>query len=442
MFMATKPRTTYRWLFTTALLPLLSGSLAHAQDATLPAAALATTPAAAEATPPAPAATATAAEPAPAPPAPALASADPLPAEKPEVTVGVSDAPPAAAPQDVKVMNPPAVWMRLDNKIQNGRDSKKLDDLSNGAEVNLLLSGQVHQFVKWTANFVGTFGTYGNNNITGNASILDLIGQFEFHDAINVWFGRMLVPSDRANFAGPWFMAPWNYPGFYPAPVLGGAPVGPRQGPSGRNDGVTAWGQFGGGVFKYYAGVFDLHDVGLTPLYTGRLNLSLLAPEPGFYHSATYYGKDVLNIGVGAQYQKDGSVQALPPDAPDGTVAATAAYSEINADVLFEKTFGGGVLDVEGAFHLFPGKYDPVKHHWFGLASYLLPFELGIGRLQPLVRLQMAKERAAGDDWLLVDGQIGYVIDKYAARLALGYQHSSVGAVDGNAVFLGIQLQK
>ena len=96
------------------------------------------------------------------------------------------------------------------------------------------------------------------------ASILDLIGKFELHDTFNVWFGRMLVPSDRSNFSGAWFMAPWSYPGFF---VPGGGPIGPRQGAFGRNDGATVWGQFGGGLLKYYASVFDLTAPQTSPLY-------------------------------------------------------------------------------------------------------------------------------------------------------------------------------
>ena len=87
--------------------------------------------------------------------------------------------------------------------------------------------------------------------------ILDLIGKLELHKTFNLWVGRMLVPSDRSNFSGPWFMAPWNYPGFYPGL---GAPAGPRQGAFGRNDGATVWGDFGGGTFKYYLGAFDLRQ--------------------------------------------------------------------------------------------------------------------------------------------------------------------------------------
>src|SRR5690606_12362170 len=119
--------------------------------------------------------------------------------------------------------------------------------------------------------------------------------QLDLAEPFHLWVGQHLVPSDRSNFSGPFFMSPWTYPGL----------SGPRQGPSGRNVGATAWGEFGGGKLKYYAGAFDLEGgPAARPLYTGRLNLAIIGEEPGFYNSSTYYGaKDVLAIGIAGQYQ-------------------------------------------------------------------------------------------------------------------------------------------
>ena len=231
--------------------------------------------------------------------------AEPAPGPAAEPTVAATTPAPtdgSAKPLDV------AVWGRLGNNIATpeGGDADAFAD----AEVNLLLGGRIHKYVGWQADFVATYGP-GVDGTKSTASILDLIGKFELHDAFNVWFGRMLVPSDRSNFSGAWFMGPWTYPGFF---VPGGAPIGPRQGPFGRNDGATVWGQFGGGLLKYYASVFDLTAPQTSPLYSGRINLALINPEPGYYHSSTYYGgKDILALGVSAQYKKDGSVAPVDP---------------------------------------------------------------------------------------------------------------------------------
>jgi hypothetical protein len=323
--------------------------------------------------------------------------------------------------------------------LQGDKDPEKLDDVSQSAEADLLMSGQIHKNVKWQANFVATYGPGSNGGIAGDAAILDLIGQLEFTEFLNVWFGRMLVPSDRANFAGPWFMAPWNYPGGYAT-----ASAGPRQGPFGRNDGATVWGQIGGGTVKYYLGAFDLHDVENTPLISGRLNVSFLSPEPGYYHSATYYGKDILAIGVSGQFKKDGSATPDKDAMGNPLTVMTDDYNGFSADLLFEKNLGAsGVLDVEGAFYVFNGDYEPLKNHFYALASYLLPMQAGIGRLQPLFRIQGASPKADGASMLsTIDAQVGYIISEYAARLALGYQYSKAGDVKSNAIFLGLQLQK
>jgi hypothetical protein len=378
------------------------------------------------------------------PPAPPADSAAPPPPPPPPAAATVqveTKAPPPATPDPTTKPISANVWGRIGTIVGNG---DKLDDVSQNAEVDVLFSGDITKNVKWQGDFVGTYGPGEDvdpktgmttfNAQSGRAGILDLIGKIELDPAFNLWVGRMLVPSDRANFAGPWFMAPWNYPGFF---GQGGGPIGPREGAFGRNDGATVWGQFGEGTFKYYVGAFDLYNKGVSPLYTARLNLALLSPEPGFYHSATYYGKDILALAVGGQYQKNGS--------------GTSDFSEFNTDLLFEKNLGdAGVFDAEAALYLFKGDGELLKNDFYGLVSYLVPMVVGIGKFQPLVRFQGATPKD-GDMWQIIDGQIGYAISDYSARLAVGFQHSQFSGVDmtgaktttkANQIFLGFQLQK
>ncbi len=368
-----------------------------------------------------------------APAAPKLAAITTTTAQDPAPPVVTQAEPPPPAEDASSKPLSTAVWGRIGNYIQ-GADPTKLNDVSQDAEVDVLLSGQIHKYVGWQADFVG----YLSGGGADTASVLDLIGKLELHNAFNLWVGRMLVPSDRSNFSGPWFMAPWNYPGFYPGL---GAPAGPRQGAFGRNDGATVWGDFGGGVLKYYLGAFDLRQRSESPLYTARINLSLLNPEPGYYHSSTYYGMDILAIGVGAQYKKNGSV--APPPMEGAMAIAPANYSGYNVDLLFEKKLGSaGVFDVEGAYYVFDGANEVLDSHFYALASYLIPANLGFGQIQPLVRYQGASPKGGGDMWRLVDFQVGYVISQYAARLAFGYQTGKVGELETNSVFMGLQLQK
>jgi hypothetical protein len=374
------------------------------------------------------------------PPTPA-----PKPTPTPEVAATVST---EAATNKVqhKKMDPPAIWFRLDNQIRSKDpgNAKKLNGFVMGSEVDVLFSGQVHEYVAWQADFVGTFGNAAtaadaDKAMTGQAAILDLIGKFQLHDSFNIWVGRMLVPSDRSNFSGPWFMSAWNYPG-----VFGGLYGGPRQGPFGRNDGATVWGQFLGGFVKYYAGAFDLHSLGTKALYSGRLNFTLLNPEPGYYHSSTYYGgKDIVALGISGQYKKDGSAASIPAMPPVGFMAPPSDdYSLISADLLAEKTFGGaGTATFEGAFYKFNGKNEPIKNDFYLLGSYLIPTQVWIGRFQPLFRFQQGKTQG-NTTMRLMDAAVSYVVDEYAMRIALNYQNADLSGIKANSISIGVQIQK
>ena len=287
----------------------------------------------------------------------------------------------------------------------------------------------------------------GTPDADGTVEIMDAIGRFDLVDPFHVWVGRMLVPSDRANFSGTWFASPWTYTGSFVQGFIPGPPVGPRQGAYGRNDGLTIWGQAADGLFKYYVSAFNLHDASSKPLWGGRLNLSLINPEPGYYHSSTYYGaKDILAIGVALQSQKDGSSFIDVMD-PDNNILDD--YMGFNADVLFEKDLSGsGVLTIEGAFYKYNGDAEVYDNSWLALVSYLTPQPVGPGKIQPLVRVQGVKttDNATApipdESGLAVDVQLGYVIADYAARLALGYEYSKIGDAKANLIYLGAQILK
>jgi len=323
------------------------------------------------------------------------------------------------------------VWGRVDFAA-GGQDS--LDDFTSSGRFELHSSGSVHKYINFTANFIANY----NPEIAGDAALLDGIVQFDFADAFHVWGGRMLVPVDRSNFSGPWFMTPWYYPGFG---FADGQVAAPREGPAGRNDGATVWGSFAGGLIKYYAGAYDLFDGDQSPLYTGRLNLSFLNKESGYYSNSSYLGEDTLSIGIAGQYKGDGSV-GTPVDPADP--APTDDYASFNADLLFEKKFGeAGVLNLEGAVYIFTGEYEPTEAAWFGVASYLIPVEVGIGKFQPVFRVQQAFASAEGADAsTLIDSQLSYLIDGFAARLSLGYRYGFAGDLKTQSLYLGAQFMK
>ncbi len=373
-----------------------------------------------------------------------------LPDTGPATNAAPSPAP-AASPPPAPAVVPPApgepiaaqvgtrAVLRVENPNPGSRN--KLNDIGLEGEADVVLSGRVHPYVEWQAGLVGTFGPATSST---SAALLDLVAKLEFADAFNLWVGRMPIPSDRASLSTVWAIAPWTLPGRYDAfaatATAGARPApGPRQGGlDDRGDGATLWGQMGGGRFKYYLGVFGLDQPDGSPLYSARLALSLLNPEPGYRSSSTYYGnKNVLAVGVGAQHQTDGSL------APVGDTAPASDFNEINADLLFEKGGGAtGVLDLEGAFAKLWGNGELASTQCFALVSYLLPIEIGIGRFQPLVRVQHASKGKASDagDFTSVDAQLGYIVDGFHARLLGVYQITKVQGQTENAVLLGLQL--
>ena len=52
--------------------------------------------------------------------------------------------------------------------------------------------------------------------IVPQVGLQDLIVKFEPHDLFNVWAGKMLLPLDRANLSGPWFINFWLLRGIFP----------------------------------------------------------------------------------------------------------------------------------------------------------------------------------------------------------------------------------
>jgi hypothetical protein len=311
------------------------------------------------------------------------------------------------------------------------------------------LWGKIHPFLKWQAGFVGSYGmatasaSGSDVSFDGRADLLDLVAKLEIADALNLWIGRMPVPVDRASLSTVWALPTWTLPGVYsnyPLTSAGGSRPwpGPRYGDRGRADGVTFWGQLGGGRFKYYAGVFDLDKPDRSPLYTARLGLSLIGSEPGYRNSSGYYGgKNVLAVGIGGQHQAGGSRP------PSNSVLPAGDFNQLGSDLLFELNGGGaGVLDLEGGFAKTWGDHELGSYQMFGLASYLVPIDIGIGRFQPLLRCQHSGAGNAEDatDFTAIDAQLGYIVDGFHARLLALYQYAKLQGRTENAILLGLQL--
>ena len=121
--------------------------------------------------------------------------------------------------------------------------------------------------------------------------------QFEFSPKFNIWFGRFLPPSDRANLYGPYYAHHW-------AVFTDGVQDGYPFIFQGRDNGAVYWGQFG--KVKLSAGAFDGASAtgDDTLLGAGRIQVDFWDPEPGYYLNGTFYGdKNILAIGGAGQVQ-------------------------------------------------------------------------------------------------------------------------------------------
>jgi len=292
----------------------------------------------------------------------------------------------------------------------------------NTLDVRPYIAGQFSPWLKFSGNLDL------NNADGGTIRVLDAIAQFEPSELFNVWMGRFLPPSDRANLSGPYYQNAWNYPttvNGYPSIYAG------------RADGAAFWGQINHGQLKYQAGIFTLDTnvpVGQA-IYAGRVVLNLLDPEPGYYNSSTYYGtKDVLALGGTIQYKKTIDT------------AGDKKMLGFNFDLLFEKKLvAADVLTLEGAYYNFDQGNDLGKEGWsaFGLASWLFAEKMGPGRVQPMVRYQHAVAAVGGDPTRTVDVGLNYILDGHNARVGLAVQNINPPAgASTTGVQLGIQFQE
>jgi hypothetical protein len=371
--------------------------------------------------------------PPPGPPAPAVAASPPPAA-----------APPASAPWGPDPKNVAVgAWLRLGGRIQNPSSRNSLNDVWMD-EIYLILTanGRITPWFKWQFNLNANNPPTQPNGVAplsyASVGIQDLIVKLELDPLFNIWVGRMLVPADRSNLSGPWFINYFLYPGFLrvrSAPP----PIGIKSGANGRDNGVTAWGQVAGGAFKYYLGAYNLdaqsHDV--NPLLTARVVLNLLDPEPGFYHQSSYHGaKDVAAIGASLQYQKSGAFKVLAPGTPP--TIDVGDYRLLEVDALLDKKMGdAGVGTLESATYFYDER-QPVRQFYMFCAGYVLPQPIGPGRFAPAVRYQFTET----PNVKMIDGYLQYLIQSHFAKFFAGYYWADMGPMGGKqkAFQFGIQI--
>lgn len=278
---------------------------------------------------------------------------------------------------------------------------------------------------------------------------LDMYAQFELAPEFNVWAGRFVGPSERANMAGPYYSVGGGY---WPC-------VSSRYGCNGgtyvaRDDGVAVWGHVAESRLGYAIGVFDgrnfgigalnryqAHQAGLKTsndlMYSGRLQYDFWDLETGYFSSADHLGEaDILAVGAAFRHQKNGVI----------TLLGKGDYNSYNVDFQLEKNFKGyGAFGLEAAYYDYDTdgqvRSEQGKAYSAGV-SYLFEREVGWGRFQPFVHWQ----RFDADNHVStrqIDVGLNYVIAGHNAQVSATYSRNKVsqGGEDLGRFVVALQLQ-
>jgi hypothetical protein len=280
-------------------------------------------------------------------------------------------------------------------------------------------------------------------------SLQDAIAQFEFSPTMNIWMGRFLPPTDRANSYGAYFSNNWNF-------ATDGTQDGYPFITFGRADGLAYWGDFADKKLKLSAGLFDIPSTKAgSPdadkmMSAARLQYDFWDAEPGYYLNGTYLGeKDILAAAV--------------------AINDVAGDSVTNFDLLMEKKVaGGGAFTIEAEYI----KYDKLGGYggyfakgdatatppvppladassgdsWYLMSSYLLPQPVGVGKVQVLGKFGTSSlDALGGGSGLDVDTtelNLNYIIKSFNAKVSLFYlDHSySLTGLDDTSIGVGVQL--
>jgi len=282
--------------------------------------------------------------------------------------------------------------------------------------IRLYVNAQLHK------DFQAEFNTEYDGS--GDIQVLDAVVKYSARPYFNIWMGRHLVPSDRANLDGPFFLNAYDYPGLvsrYPGIFAG------------RDNGVSVNGDIKGGKFKYAAGIYEgmqSFSAGDTLLYAARGVVNFLGPEPGYYNSSTYYAeKNIFALGFAVQHQSDVVLIGGNPE----------DFTGFNVDLLFEKKVSDkGAFTLEGAWYNYD--YQGASGDGSGYlaeGAFLFGKQIGIGRFQPYFRYQ--DFQAAN----VLDTGVNYIIRGHNARVSAFWSQADpgFGTEKSNQFKVGTQFQ-
>lgn len=261
----------------------------------------------------------------------------------------------------------------------------------------------------------------------------DLWITFKLDEALKIQMGRMYVPLTR-NYGttSTKCMLTTDLP-FLQGGVRGNIFYAQKVG---RDDGVTIWGNPLDGLLQYRFMVSEgvegktenetvvINDNPDDSLrFVGRVAVSLLEPETGWFNKGTYLGKKkVLSLGFGYDTQDDLTLNGREDQ--DNRVWT--------ADVFFDHPLGEGAMTVEAAYidiqnctqtHNFSelAAGDDAEN-WYIQSGYLLPGKVGPGRIQPYVRYETV-DVDDKDDTDFMSAGLNYFVKGHNAKISLDYTY-------------------
>lgn len=266
--------------------------------------------------------------------------------------------------------------------------------INNSATTQFFLRRNRLQFAGQYNNYLGFYvqldapSDSKNGTLNHNVIFRDSYLTFDYTDALRFIGGKFKQTFTRENLEdcfGPLTLDR--------AETLAYTPFGGT-----RDTGVAMWGNLDNARFQYRLMVADgRNDASVMPKHlpriTARVDVSLLDPEYAYGYEGTYLGtKKVLTIGAAYDFQKD-VAYADYPDRKD-----QVNYKAWTADIFWEEPFSTGTYtfstayikyDTGNAINQSPDPSLPVNSQLSGYyvkGGYMLPFRVGLGRLQFFVR--------------------------------------------------------
>jgi hypothetical protein len=304
--------------------------------------------------------------------------------------------------------------------VYNNPSPSKWSDRFLLDSARLYINGPVTDTIKFMFNTEYT-------GATNDIGVLDAAARIEISPKVNIWAGRILPPSDRANLYGPYYAHHW---GTFTDGVQDGYPFLSN----GRDNGVVYWGDFAKKKLKMSIGAFD------GPTTTGnnkmlvasRVQADFWDAENGYYLNGNYYGeKNLLAIGAASQVQ-------------DNNVA-------YNFDFLMDKKFSNmSVFTIESQYNVYNrlGGYDaafPKSQGGYALTSFLFPKPVGPGKFELLGKwgkAQFTHSASPSYQQQTTEVDFNYVIKEFNARVMSFYKDTRFNVTTKPDVWqLGVGLQ-